>query len=140
MTKDKMHRLYVGVGIGIAIVVVLVLLGWILWWLMLQVPPNVARAWALFTTVLVPITGYACWWIGHLEARGRLDGIDQAVNKVIGAAARTASVQVRAAREARHAEKVGAGQAPAHQQVPLPEVDEVEVIHRRSDRGGIVNL
>ena len=47
-------------------------------------------------TVLVfalPISAVASWWFGSTEARGRLAGIDQAVDKVMSAATRTADTQ-----------------------------------------------
>jgi len=64
---------------------------WLVWRGMLQVPPNVARAWALAATALLPIVACGGWWFGHTEARGRLAGIDQAVDKVISAATRVAA-------------------------------------------------
>jgi SNF family Na+-dependent transporter len=38
----------------------------------------------------LPISTVAAWWFGSTEARGRLAGIDQAVDKVMSAATRTA--------------------------------------------------
>jgi hypothetical protein len=64
---------------------------WLVWRGMLQVSPNAARVWALAATALLPLAAWSGWWFGHTEARGRLAGIDQAVDKVIGAATRVAA-------------------------------------------------
>lgn len=64
---------------------------WLVWRGMLQVSPNAARAWALAATALLPLAAWSGWWFGHTEARGRLAGIDQAVDKVMSAATRVAA-------------------------------------------------
>ncbi len=62
---------------------VLVLAIWLCWRAMLQVPADTARVWAIVATLLIPIAAYTAWRLGLIEARSRLAGIDQAVNKVM---------------------------------------------------------
>jgi hypothetical protein len=111
-------------GFCLGAVALLALLGWLVWTAMSQVSPNVARIWALMATVLVPVGVYAGWRLGRLEARGRLDGIDQAINKVMGAASRTADLRVGTTRRLRRP----ALEAPAPN---VPELPPVRVTHRR---------
>ncbi len=115
----------IGALVSLAIVVVLA------WWCMLQVPSNTARAWALITTALLPFVAWASWYFGRTEARGRLAGIDQAVDKVMGAATRAASLRVGTSRAMRHAQGTERADPPI---VVLPDV---EIIPRQlpaSDR------
>lgn len=61
-------------------------IGLLIWYKgMMKVPPNAARAWALLATVALPLTAVIFWWFGKVEARGRLRGIDDAVDSLIGA-------------------------------------------------------
>jgi hypothetical protein len=86
----------VGVILGLAFAFGVV---WVTWRFGMQrVPPNVARAWALIVTALLPVTAVLSWWFGNTEARGRLAGIDDAVDKVMGAALKTAKVSDRRSR------------------------------------------
>jgi hypothetical protein len=70
-------------GFVVAAVGALALIIWLCWRAMLQVPADTARVWALVTTLLIPIVAYTAWRLGLIEARSRLAGIDQAVNKVM---------------------------------------------------------
>ena len=112
----------------------LVILGiavWLAWLGMLAVSPNAARAWALIATALLPFVAWASWYFGRTEARGRLAGIDQAVDKVMGAATRAASLRVGTSRAMRHAQ--GAERADP----PIVVLPDVEIIPRQlpaSDR------
>jgi len=107
----------------------LALLIGLVWWTMQKVPANWARAWALLATMLLPVAIWAGWWFGHTEARGRLAGIDQAVDKVMGAASRTAGLRVDTSRAMRRT----VVQEPPPAVVMLPDV---EIVPRRLVRGG----
>jgi putative flippase GtrA len=99
---------------------------WLLWRGMLLVPPNAARVWALVATALLPIVGRAGWWFGHSEARGRLAGIDQGVDRMMGALARAAGLQVSTAR---------AIHRPVAQEPPVVVLPDVEIVQRQLHRG-----
>jgi hypothetical protein len=106
---------------------------WLCWSAMRQVSADTARAWALIATVLVPVVGYVAWRLGQTEARSRLAGIDQAVNKVMDVARRTADVRVRTVSQMRQA-----ATKPAPPPVPepqLPALPQPTVIHRGPDQG-----
>lgn len=90
---------------------------------MSDVSPGMARAWALIATVLLPFVTWAGWWFGHTEARGRLAGIDQAVDKVMGAATRAASLRVGTAHALRQRPTPPPLSSPPPPQISLPPVE-----------------
>jgi len=79
-------------GTALATLALLVLIAWGVWELMLLVPPNTARAWALLATASMPAVAWFFWWLGNTEVRGRLRGFDQAIDKVLGAITRAAGL------------------------------------------------
>jgi len=112
----------------------LFLAGWGIWELALLVPSNPARVVALVALALLPVVAWIGWYFGHTEARGRLAGIDQAVDKVMGAATKTAGLRVGTVRAMRQATKP----EPPVATVVLPDV---EIIPRQLARGGqVINL
>lgn len=66
-----------------------------IWWIVCELPAVVVRAWMIVSTLLLPVVAWAGWWFGNTEARGRLAGIDQAVDKVMLAATRTIGTRTR---------------------------------------------
>jgi len=74
---------------------------WLVWQAALKVSPDIARAAMLLELVALPLAAWAGWYFGRTEARGRLAGIDQAVDKVMGAATRTAGLSVTTTRAMR---------------------------------------
>jgi hypothetical protein len=60
---------------------------------MKRVPPDVARLWAMLATAMLPVTAVLFWWFGNTEARGRMKGIDDAVDKMMGTAIKAANAQ-----------------------------------------------
>ena len=79
-------------GTALALSVLLTLTAWGVWELMLLVPANTARAWALLATGALPLTAWFFWWLGNTEVRGRLRGFDQAIDKALGAITRAAGL------------------------------------------------
>ena len=65
---------------------------WGLWSLMLLVPGNVARLWALVATAGMPFSAWFFWYLGHTEVRGLLHGFDQAVDKMCQTIAKSAGL------------------------------------------------
>jgi len=114
----------------IGVLVVLAVVGAVAWWGMSFVSPNWARLWALLATVALPGVACGAWWFGHIEAKGRLAGIDQAVDKVMRAATGAAGLTVQGARAMRPPSTVIRAQAP---QVILPDL---EIIPRQLSSGG----
>jgi hypothetical protein len=112
---------------------ILALVVWLCWWAMLQVPANTARVWAMTATLLIPAVGYAAWRLGQIEARSRLAGIDQAVNKVMDVARRTADVRVGTVGRMRQA--AAKPQQPAPPAPELPALPQPTVTHRGPDQG-----
>ena len=79
-------------GAALALLVLLVLITWGVWELMLLVPADTARAWALLVTGCIPLTAWFFWWLGNTEVRGRLRGFDQAIDKALGQITRAAGL------------------------------------------------
>jgi hypothetical protein len=121
--------------LGFAAVVVgaLALIIWLCWRAMLQVPADTARVWAIVATLLIPIVAYTAWRLGLIEARSRLAGIDQAVNKVMDVARRTADVRVGTVRSMREA--TSKPQQPVPPTPELPALPQPTVTHRGPDQG-----
>jgi len=67
-------------------------LGWGLWSLMLLVPGDIARLWALLATTGMPFSAWLFWYLGHTEVRGLLSGFDQAVDKMCMTITRSAGL------------------------------------------------
>jgi len=118
---------------AIVIVALLTLIIWLCWRAMLQVPADTARAWALVATLLIPIVAYTAWRLGLVEARSRLAGIDQAVNKVMDVARRTADVRVGTVRSMREA--TSRPQQPVPPAPELPALPQPTVTHRGPGQG-----
>jgi len=83
------------------------------------------------TTALLPIVAWTGWYFGHTESRGRLAGIDQAVDRVMGAATKAAGLRVGTVRAMRQATRPDLPVTT----VVLPDV---EIIPRRQLGGGNV--
>ena len=105
----------------------LFLAGWGIWELMLLVPPNAARLWALAATALLPVTSWATWRLALRYAAGLEHGIDKGIDKVARAGAEAANLRV----HVHHALR----QQPEPPQVILPQV---EIVPRRQLTGGNV--
>lgn len=95
--------------------------GRLAWHAMSTIPSDTARAWALIVTVLLPFAIWTGWYAGHTEARGRLAGIDQAVDKVMRAATRAASLRIGTA-QALHQRPAPPSPSPPPD-VALPQVE-----------------
>ena len=65
-----------------------------LWRLLAELGHGTLAALALGAILAVPVTGAACWKLGHLEARGVLGGLALGVNTVTQAAVNVADVRV----------------------------------------------
>jgi len=116
-----MRKQQFGAMLIVALVMLAIIAGLmaLIWRGMLKVPPNVARLWALLATALLPVFAWGGWFFGHTEARGRLAGIDQAVDRVMGAATKAAGLGVSTRRAMRR-------QEPIESYVVLPEVEIVQ--------------
>ena len=131
--KRKRERTLVAwtlaVGLGL---LALIGVAWLAWRLMRLVPSDAARVWALVATALLPATAYVAWWMGQLEARGRLVGMDQAIGEVMGAAARTADLRAGATQAIQRAatrppEIVALPEVEITRRAPAPTSDVVEL-------------
>ncbi|MCP4542616.1 MAG: hypothetical protein GY832_36300 [Chloroflexi bacterium] len=116
----------------IGVVVFVILVGALAWWLMLQVPPNAARLWALLVTVSLPFIAWGAWWFGNVEARGKLAGFDTAIDRTFAGLSKAAGLNVT------HTRAMRTNQVLPQQTVILPDV---EIIQRRLPSGSdIVEL
>lgn len=104
-------------------------LGWLAWRAALKVEPDHARAWALIVTALLPLVLWVGWITGHFEARGRLAGIDQTIDKVMGAASRVAGLRT-ATRAARTVDTTTV-------LLPMPRT---EIVPRKLAGGKVIDL
>jgi len=107
--------------------------GWVAWEVMLAVPPDAARVWALVATVLLFPSVFVTWRLALRYATGVVDGIGMGVKEVAKAGSNAADLRVHVHREMRR--------RPSGQVVVLPELPEVEVVHRRlAASGDVVEL
>lgn len=123
-----MRKQQFGATVIVVLVMLVILAGLValIWKGMLLVSPNAARVWALLATSLLPVFAWGGWYFGHTEARGRLAGIDQTVDKVMGAATKAAGLGV-STRQAMHRQK-----PLVESYVVLPEV---EIVQRQLPSG-----
>lgn len=87
--------------VGIVVLAVLAGIIYGLWRIMLQVPENTARAWAMVATALLPIVAWVAWKLGHWYAKGIVRGIDWGIGKVAQAGSQAADLRVHIHREMR---------------------------------------
>lgn len=83
--------------LAVLVLIVLGLLAGLLalaWHGMSQVEEEGLRIWALVATLLLPVAGWTGYRLGHTEARGRMQGIDDGLDKVVSAAARAIDLKV----------------------------------------------
>jgi hypothetical protein len=73
--------------IGVLFLLILAGLCWLAWRLTASLEPVVLRAWALLATIAIPLALWLGYRLGHTEARGRLQGIDDGLGRVTAAAA-----------------------------------------------------
>jgi len=104
---DKDKALF---GVGIAFMVVMGLVSWVF----------ATEAWvrvlAFVALVSLPIIGFCCYQLGLTEAKGRLRGIDQGVDRVTSAAAKAIDLRASSATLMRQAAR------PDPLAVDLPQV------------------
>jgi hypothetical protein len=124
--KETLQRISALFVMALGALVILAGIVWLLWRAMLEVPPNMARAWALIVTALLPLVAWGGWCSGRVEARGRLAGIDQAVDKVMGAATKAAGLRVGTTRAMHRTEA---------KEPPIVVLPDVEIIPRRLPNG-----
>lgn len=93
----KKNRGFIFALIGVTFTVLIG--GYAAWLFVCKLSIMTVRVWMIVATCLIPIAAWAGWWFGHTEARGRLAGIDQAVDKVMMAATRTVGTRADARRQ-----------------------------------------
>jgi hypothetical protein len=64
------------------------------WRGMSHVEADAARAWALVATLLLPLGIWIGYRLGHTEAKGRLRGIDDGLDRVVHAASKAIDLRV----------------------------------------------
>lgn len=74
--------------------------------------------------VSLPIIGFSCYQLGLTEAKGRLRGIDQGIDRVTGAAAKAIDLRASAARTMRQAVR------PEPLAVDLPQVGPIITVRQ----------
>ena len=102
-------------------------LGWLLWQSMLRVEPNLARAWALVATGLLPVTAWTTYALAMRVVYGRLAGIDDGIGKVAKAGAVAASLRVGVHRALRR-----------EPEAPVVLLPDLEIVPRQLTGGGDV--
>lgn len=120
-----MNKLFGFLAVAVVIVALLTALVWAIWQGILMIPINVVRLWALLITAAVPFVTWAAWWFGHTEARGRLTGLDQAIDKMFGGLSKAAGLNVSSVRAMRQV---------THQEPPVV-LPDVEIVQRRLTSG-----
>lgn len=90
--NKTLSRIYAWMAVCLVTLLLLAGVVWGLWSLMLMVPGNVARLWALLATIGMPFSAWLFWYLGHTEVRGLLSGFDQAVDKMCMTIAKSAGL------------------------------------------------
>ena len=130
--KNELANKVVTLAAVIAIVslALLFLAAWGVWELMLFVPPNPARAWALVATALLPVAVFVTWKVTLKYAAGLVRGIDTGIGAVSRAGAEAANLRVHVHHALRQVEH------------PSPVVlPDVQILPRQLASGGqIINL
>ena len=90
--NKTLSRIYAWMAVCLVTLLLLAGAAWGLWSLMLLVPGNVARLWALLATIGMPFSAWLFWYLGHTEVRGLLSGFDQAVDKMCMTIAKSAGL------------------------------------------------
>ena len=83
-----------------------------------------ARVLAFAALVALPVIGFCCYQLGLTEAKGRLRGIDQGIDRVTGAAAKAIDLRASSATLMRQAAN------PELLPVDLPQVEPVITVRR----------
>ena len=108
--------------------------GLLAWHGMERVNPDGARAWALAVTVVLPGVFWAGWRMGHTEAKGRLRGIDDGLDKIVKAA--DLAINARAT----HIVKTKEAKGDRPPVVVLPTPESVFTMRRQLPAGDVVEL
>jgi len=83
------------VGVGLLACLGLATLGGGAWWLVQEhVGADAARLWALLATVGLPVVLAVGYWLGRVESRGLVAGLDTGIGKAMDAASKTANLRV----------------------------------------------
>jgi hypothetical protein len=133
--KRQQQRLrWIGIGLVVAGAALVFVVGGLVYAL-LHASVVALRWWAGLATVALPIGGALAFYLGRVEARGRMVGLEQGVSAVMRAAHETADLRAAQVREARR--PVEALQSINPQDVviveaPLPQL--------KAGRGDIVEL
>jgi len=94
------------------------------------------RWWAVLATLAAIVGPILAWRLGIREARARLDGIDQGIERVARAAARTVDTARQAAEAAQRMQRP----QPAVQQVILPGLPAGSPVILPADQGGEIEV
>jgi len=113
---SQREKIIFGLG-AVGLILVVALVGGVVYAL-LKASVTTLRWWAGLATLAIPVTAALAWWLATREARARLAGIDQGIERVAKAAAATVSVAERAA-------QVRVGVAQSLRQRPQPAVQQV---------------
>ena len=92
MASKTLSKVYAWMAVCLVSLVLLAGIAWGVWSLMLLVPGDTARLWALLATIGMPFTWWFSWYLGHTEVRGLLHGFDQAVDKMCLTIAKSAGL------------------------------------------------
>lgn len=98
-----------------SVVAILLLFIGLLVYALLEATVATLRWWAGLTTVGLPLVAIAAYYLGRIEAQGRLAGLQQGIEAVTEAARKTADVRVSTAQRMRQRQPT-----PTVQQVFLP--------------------
>ena len=93
-TMSMSQRFSMAVGAVILALAALGTIGWVSWWLVSLIPPDGARLLLLLALAALPFTAWAGWYFGHVKAEGVLAGLDKGIDRVMGAATKTAGLRV----------------------------------------------
>ncbi|MBU0490451.1 MAG: hypothetical protein KKA73_21530 [Chloroflexi bacterium] len=94
--SDQTRGQIIGVGLVLGAGLTLAGVG-LLAFIIANTSPIDARMWAFLATLGMPLGGLAGYWLGRVEARGRVAGIDQGIERVSRAANDTATLRVNVA-------------------------------------------
>jgi hypothetical protein len=119
MTKPKRNTNDLILVLSLIIVVSLTALAALLgiYKLVISLSPTVLRVWAVLATAALPLVGWSSWHVSRhvTKTEATLEGLDKGIEKVMGAAQRTADVRDRSAAMSRVARAHQRTNTPANQ-------------------------
>lgn len=104
----------------------------VLYWVTTSLSIGALRAWAVATIFIIPLSIFAGWRLGTRDARAHLSGLDKGIDRVMGAASKTADLRTSTAGRVRQVTTV---MPTSTLRLPNP-----EIVHVKPTSDEVVDL